>query len=238
LELARVLLCSADAGDRPCLECRHCRRLQENPDHPDFHVLERDLKASTSIGATRGFFKGVLLAPYEAEVQVYVVAEAESLRPEAADTLLKILEEPPGSTPRYFFLLSASRASLLPTVRSRCLSFYLGPSQSLEEERVQGLAQELRECLVQFQETGSPSYLLAAAAVLEKGGAWDDPRNRRPWDEGAAALLACAREPLWKRSTMLSLLALAQDLQVAHRWRERGLRPARILEGLVFRHLA
>lgn len=238
-DLARILLCSAAIEIRPCGQCKHCRRLAEtpSPNHPDYHVLERDLKASTSIGATREFFRGVLLAPFEASAQIFVVAEAESLRPDAADTLLKLLEEPPGTTPRHFILLSASRASLLPTVRSRCLSYYLGPAEALGQERVEMLSRELLDCLHAYRESRSPVYLLVAAAALEKGGKWEDPRDRRPWDEGAAALLLCAREAGLDAETKGACLALAQDLQEAAKWRERGLRPHRILEGLVSRRL-
>ena len=239
-DLARVLLCGAAAEERPCDHCIHCRRLGETPtpNHPDYHVLERDLKASTSIGATREFFRGVLLAPFEASAQVFVVAEAESLRPDAADTLLKLLEEPPGTTPRYFILLASSRASLLATVRSRCLSYYLGPAEALGGERVGLMAQELLDSLYAYRESLSPIYLLVVAAALEKGGKWEDPRDRRPWDEGAAALLLCAQEEGFDVEMKGALLELAQDLQEAPRWRERGLQPARILEGLVSRRLS
>ncbi|HEY4591368.1 MAG TPA: hypothetical protein VIJ61_03105, partial [Thermoanaerobaculia bacterium] len=54
LELARTLLCEAAPEARPCGVCRHCRRIvwpgtekEETAFHPDFQVLERDLKAST-----------------------------------------------------------------------------------------------------------------------------------------------------------------------------------------------
>ena len=52
IELGRVLLCEKDA-ERPCGSCRHCRRVawpasKDEKFHPDFHVLERDLRTSTS----------------------------------------------------------------------------------------------------------------------------------------------------------------------------------------------
>ena len=241
-ELARVLLCVGPRDQRPCGVCSPCRRLtgetEEEPGHPDVHVLERDLKAATSIGATREFFRGIGLAPFEGAAQVFVVAEAESLRPDAADTLLKLLEEPPGTTPRHFLLLTPSRASLLPTVRSRCLAYYLGPGDALGRERVDGLAEEVQECLVAYRDTGAGVYLLVLAAVLEKGGGWADPRDRQPWNEVAAAILRCAQDPALDPGERRALLALAQDLLEAHRWRERGVTPTRILEGLVARRLA
>ena len=96
LELARTLLCEAPAAARPCGVCRHCRRIVW-PDaavagtqfHPDFQVLERDLKASTSVDATRELLRTAQVSPFEARGQVFVIASAESLTGEAANALLK-----------------------------------------------------------------------------------------------------------------------------------------------------
>src|SRR5262249_53035952 len=84
-----------------CGACRHCRRIvwpgedEAAPFHPDFQVLERDLKASTSVDATREMLRTAQVSPYEARGQVFVIASAESLTGEAANALLKNLEEPP-----------------------------------------------------------------------------------------------------------------------------------------------
>ena len=136
VEIAGMLLCASPAEARPCSvppeggrqgqeeRCRHCRRIGWPPDsfHPDFQVLERDLRTSTSAGATKKFLATAYQAPFEARGQVFVIAEAESLTGGAADALLKLLEEPPGTSPRHFLLLAASRLDLLPTLRSRSCS--------------------------------------------------------------------------------------------------------------------
>ena len=66
----------------------------------DVGVLRRDLKTSTSVDATRELLRLTQQSPFEARGQVLVIAEAESLTPEAANALLKQLEEPPTSAPR------------------------------------------------------------------------------------------------------------------------------------------
>ncbi|HSF44299.1 MAG TPA: hypothetical protein VLT87_31215, partial [Thermoanaerobaculia bacterium] len=123
LTLARALLCEAPSPEaRPCGVCRHCRRIVwpgsaeagETLFHPDFQVLARDLKTSTSVEATREMLKTAQFSPFEARGQVFVVASAESLTGEAANALLKTLEEPPVSAPRNFLLLAPSRLDLLP----------------------------------------------------------------------------------------------------------------------------
>ena len=67
VDFARVLLCQEPAPERPCGVCRHCRRIawpgDEAPFHPDFQVLLRDLKASTSVDATRAMLRTAQVSP-------------------------------------------------------------------------------------------------------------------------------------------------------------------------------
>ncbi|MEL7061450.1 MAG: hypothetical protein AAGN46_15610 [Acidobacteriota bacterium] len=261
MELARSLLCDRPPAERGCDPsdddvCRHCRRLRwpergAEHFHPDLHVLERDLKTSTSIDATKAFLRGAWEAPYEAQGQVFVVAEAHSLGAGAADSLLKMLEEPPERSPRHFILLAPSRLDLSATLRSRSLSVFLSATAQHEPERVDALARALGPPLDGFFASGSTFHLLAAASVLEAGAdGWDDARARRPWELAAAAVLGYLharrgldRPPGDEASAALgdaqrrALLALAEALLDAPRLRLRAIAPARILEGLLVRHL-
>ena len=97
-------------------------------------VLERDLKTSTSVEATKSFLQAAQLSPFEARGQVFVIASADTLTGEAANALLKTLEEPHSGAPRHFVLLAPSRFDLLPTVRSRCKPV-MGPGSSPSESR-------------------------------------------------------------------------------------------------------
>jgi DNA polymerase-3 subunit delta' len=108
-----ALLC-ADAG---CGQCRSCR-LALDGHHPNVFLIEpegRDIHVDTIreevwIPASR-------TAP-EPGRKVFVIREADRLSPAAADTLLKVLEEPPADA---VFLLMSARAHELPeTVLSRC----------------------------------------------------------------------------------------------------------------------
>jgi hypothetical protein len=243
LELARTLLCEAAPEARPCGVCRHCRRVVwpgadgEGAFHPDFQVLERDLKASTSVDATRELLRTAQVSPFEARGQVFVVASAESLTGEAANALLKNLEEPHVSAPRNFFLLAPSRLDLLRTLRSRSLAVFLGPAEPIDPAAIEPLARAFAAAAAAWTASGSPVYLLSAAAALLPAGGWEDPRSGRPWAVAAAAVLrslALEGETAGRRAR----LALAEALLEAPALRLRGIAAERILEGLVARHLA
>jgi hypothetical protein len=246
VELARLLLCAAPPEERPCLVCKHCRRIawpeEGGPFHPDFQVLLRDLKASTSVDATRGLLRGAQVSPFEARGQVFVVASAESLTPEAANALLKALEEPHLTAPRNFFLLAPSSLDLLPTLRSRSLAVYLGPAEAVEGEAAQPLARAFGAAVAEYARTGASVYVLTAAEALGSAGGFEDPRSGRPWGIAAAAVLAvvraAGRESTLEEKARRALLALAEELLGGPALRLRGIPPERILEGLVARHLA
>jgi hypothetical protein len=240
VELARTLQCEKDPEQRPCGECRHCRRIDAGDSgehfHPDFQIRERDLRTVTSVEATKRFLETAQVTPFEARGQVFVIAAAESLSPGAADALLKNLEEPHESSPRHFLLLAPSQFDLQPTLRSRSLPIYLGAAEGLEDELVVGLTAAVTARLESYWESGAAVELMAAAGVIEASADWRDPRAERPWALAAAALLRAAEsvEPPRRRR----LLDLAAALFEAPPLRLRGISPRRILEGLVFRHLA
>jgi DNA polymerase III delta subunit-like protein len=181
VELARHLLCAAAPAERPCGACRHCLRIawpaaaggssQAAPFHPDFQVLERDLKTVTSVDATRELMRVAQVSPFEARGQVFVIASAESLSGEAANALLKNLEEPYVSAPRHFLLLAPSRLDLLPTLRSRSLAVFLGPAVTPDADRVEVLARAFAAAAGAYAETGAAVYLLSAAEALAAAGA-------------------------------------------------------------------
>jgi hypothetical protein len=245
LQLARALLCEAAPAARPCGACRHCRRIAaaggdagETPFHPDFQVLERDLKASTSVDATRELLKTAQLSPFEARGQVFVVASAESLTGEAANALLKSLEEPHASAPRHFLLLAPSRLDLLPTLRSRSLAVFLGAAEAVDPAAVEPMARAFSAAVSAWAASGSPIFLLSAAAALEKAGGWEDPRAGRPWALAAAAALRSLELDAGPAGGRRARLALAEALLEGPALRLRGIPAERILEGLVARHLA
>lgn len=105
--------------------------------HPDLAVLERSENARTGrmrteivVDDVRALSHFLRLTPAEAGWRVAVVDPADDLNREAANALLKILEEPP---PRALLLLVAhAPGRLLPTIRSRCRRLMLSPLAEAE----------------------------------------------------------------------------------------------------------
>ena len=272
LELARTLLCERTApAERPCGACPHCRRIAwpDEPDaafHPDFAVLGRDLKTSTSAEATRDFLRVAHSSPFEARGQVFVVAEADTLSAEAGDALLKLLEEPGLAAPRHFLLLAPSRLDLPETLRSRSLSIYLGePGLPVGEEVVAVVEEGFLGSVLRWRAGGGAIWLVDAARRLRSVGIWEDPkfqadtkrsewprlldeerfesgfkdpRAERPWISAATVVRRVALGERAEPPLRGALFALAESLLAAPPMRLRGISPERILEGLLARHLA
>ncbi len=116
-EYAKAANCEkgASLGDS-CDECSSCLRIASG-NHPD--VLEIRPDGRLKIEQVRSALKHVEYKPLEGRVKVAILLHAELMTAEAANCLLKSLEEPPGSS--LFILTTTSPASVLPTVASRCL---------------------------------------------------------------------------------------------------------------------
>ncbi len=130
LEFARALLCTGEHP--PCDACPACRRVQAGT-HPDLHRVEGTGKGGTiRIDQVRELRQGAALAPVHGPYRIYVVPHMERATAEAANALLKTLEEPP---PQVVLLLTTSHlAALLPTIVSRCQVLALRPLPREEVE--------------------------------------------------------------------------------------------------------
>ena len=115
-----------------CGVCSPCRKIVANQ-HPDIITIS---PASTviRIDQIRALLETLALKPHEARQRVVVIAEARAMNPEAANALLKVLEEPPDRT---LMVLTAGQPSdLLPTVVSRCRQIRFLPLKSTQIERL------------------------------------------------------------------------------------------------------
>lgn len=119
LAFARALLCSRPAGGDACGKCRECRQV-EHQNHPDLYFVQ-PTGTSIKIEQIRGIQRRALYRPYQGGRKLFLIREAEVMTLEAANCLLKTLEEPPGDT--VFMLLSARPQALLPTILSRCQQY-------------------------------------------------------------------------------------------------------------------
>ncbi|HSA90347.1 MAG TPA: DNA polymerase III subunit delta', partial [Burkholderiales bacterium] len=124
---AQLLLCEG-AGKRPCDACDACRWFLAG-NHPDLRRLEPEAlwaekpdKPSRviKIEQVRELADFLYIGSHRGRLRVALVHPAEDMNENAANALLKGLEEPPAGA--VFILVSHRPAQLLPTIRSRCVA--------------------------------------------------------------------------------------------------------------------
>ena len=139
-EMAKALNC-VSTDSRPCDQCRSCGQIERGT-HPDVHLLvPGGASSQVKIDHVRTLLSRIALRPFSGTYQVAILDGAEHLTEEAANSLLKALEEPPACT--RFLLLTAQVADCLPTVISRCQLIRCHP---LPPEVVQRLLIEQQAC--------------------------------------------------------------------------------------------
>lgn len=131
LDLARAVNCVPSGDDiPPCGACGQCRRIASGI-HPDIRVVGLEtarsgrLRTLISIEQVRDVQRELTLLPYEGASRVVIFESAELFSEEAANSLLKTLEEPPDRV--LILLLASDSASVLPTILSRCRQLRLRP---------------------------------------------------------------------------------------------------------------
>ena len=138
INLAQALNCQAT--ERPCGECLSCQKIA-SANHADVQVIglvpgenssETKLRTEISIDQIRQMQHSASLPPFEGRCKVFIIDGAELLSNEAANCLLKTLEEPVG---KIIFVLLTTNERLLPaTVISRCQRLELPPLAATEVE--------------------------------------------------------------------------------------------------------
>jgi len=138
LNLAQALNCEAD--ESPCGECASCQKIA-SAKHADVQIIGLTHNANSaqakpqveiSIDQIRQLQHSANLPPFEGKCKVFIIDGAEIMSNEAANCLLKTLEEP---IDRVIFILLTTNERLLPaTVISRCQRLELPPLATTEIE--------------------------------------------------------------------------------------------------------
>lgn len=116
--LANYLLCSAPVDGLACHQCRSCQLLQSGT-HPDLQWLQpEEAGKRIKVDQVRLLVNFLTHTSQQGGKKVAIISPAESMNTNAANALLKSLEEPAADT--FLFLVADSPARLLPTIRSRC----------------------------------------------------------------------------------------------------------------------
>jgi DNA polymerase-3 subunit gamma/tau len=116
--LAKAVNCAGRGKSKPCNHCEMCQAITEGR---ALDVIEIDAASNRGIDEIRDLREKVNYAPNQARYKVYIVDEVHMLTKEAANALLKTLEEPP---PYVIFILATTEIHKVPaTILSRCQRF-------------------------------------------------------------------------------------------------------------------
>ncbi len=146
---AKTLFCPHKVDIHPCDECHVCRRISSG-NHPDVHWIEPD-GHSIKIEQIKNLQAEFTYSGLESEQKVYILTAAHTLTVNAANRILKFLEEPNNQTTA--LLLTEHGGQILPTIRSRCQLIDLQPLNEM------GFRRELETIGIPSSETALLSTL-------------------------------------------------------------------------------
>lgn len=115
LAFAKGICCDEKEFDY-CNTCRICKNIDKKV-YSDLHILSAN-NESIKIDQIRTVIKDASESSYEGGKKVFIIEGINKLRKEAANALLKIIEEPPVNT---YFILLANSLNILPTIKSRTI---------------------------------------------------------------------------------------------------------------------
>jgi DNA polymerase-3 subunit delta' len=172
LRLAQALNCTQPpAAGQPCETCRDCRQI-EAMQHPDLAVIQAESEGGVlKVDQVREVQHSLSLKPYQSKFRVALFLRFQEANDNAANALLKTLEEAPAHA--VLLLTADSAEQLLPTITSRCEILRLRP---LSPDRVAAYLQDHganqdQARLLAHLSGGRPGYarrLLADPSLLEE----------------------------------------------------------------------
>ena len=129
-----ALLCTGDVNleMEPCTQCLSCKRLEDH-NYPDFHLIEPE-EQTIKIDQILKLQEVISYKPLAGEKTVVVIDPADKMNLQAANALLKTLEEP---TPHTLLILISSKPFSLPvTLLSRCQKVFFYPLSHSQIETI------------------------------------------------------------------------------------------------------
>ncbi|MEM9826281.1 MAG: AAA family ATPase [Planctomycetota bacterium] len=233
--LAQTLMCRTrePAEMDPCGVCPDCIQVHAGT-HPDLaRVRKPDGRASIPIDLLigppearmqEGFCRDLRMRPLQGRCRVGILQDADSLQIEAANCLLKTLEEPPAGA--VIIVIGSSEQRQLPTIRSRCRVVRMGPLAEADAANVlrtrMGVDASSETMIQAIRDCGGD--LRAAARCLGSTG----QALRQTWQQTLSApvidplavirelnsqMNAAGKEPAKRRDALRDALAMIISLQ-------------------------
>ncbi|WP_083323809.1 DNA polymerase III subunit delta' [Corynebacterium sp. HMSC036D03] len=171
---AAALMCTSkdENGDPGCGQCAACRAVLEQQKHTDLVFVDPKEQFIT-VGEARDVIGRAASLPSVAPWRVVIFNKADRLRNEAANALLKTVEEPPERTVIVMVAPSADPQDFSQTLRSRCRHLYI-PSPSVEGVVKQLVAEGASEhdarlaAVTSLQHVGRARHLVQDAGVQKR----------------------------------------------------------------------
>ncbi len=121
MSMAKALFCNAPGADY-CDQCATCRKIDSH-NHPDVFWLRPSGKARViKIDMVRNLQASLSLKSYEGGKKIAFILESDNMREDAANAMLKTIEEPTENT--ILVLMAGDIERILPTIVSRCQQLY------------------------------------------------------------------------------------------------------------------
>lgn len=165
LFLSKSLFCSEKNGIFPCEKCRNCK-LIEQEEFPDVTMIkpQNQVIKTERIRELVGQFSQ---SGIENQRQVFIIEQAEKMHVNAANSLLKVIEEPQSEI--YIFFLTDDEEQMLPTIRSRTQIFQFKKQVSTLMSQLEeaGLVKNKAKLLAQFSQSQTE-----ADKLVHQAGFW------------------------------------------------------------------
>ena len=151
LFLSKSLFCTEKQGVLPCESCRNCKLIDQE-EFPDVTII-RPMNQIIRTERIRELVGQFSQSGIENQRQVFIIEQAEKMHSNAANSLLKVIEEPQSET--YIFFLTNDQEQMLPTIRSRTQIFQFKKQEAnliFQLEKL-GLVKKKARLLAQFSQS-------------------------------------------------------------------------------------
>ena len=165
LFLSKSLFCSEKNGIFPCEKCRNCK-LIEQEEFPDVTMIKPQNQVIKT-ERIRELVSQFSQSGIENQRQVFIIEQAEKMHVNAANSLLKVIEEPQSEI--YIFFLTDDEEQMLPTIRSRTQIFQFKKQVSTLMSQLEeaGLVKNKAKLLAQFSQSQAE-----ADKLVHQAGFW------------------------------------------------------------------
>ena len=230
LFLAKSLFCTDKQGVLPCESCRSCKLIDQE-EYPDVTIV-RPINQIIKTERIRELVGQFSQSGIESQRQVFIIEQADKMHLNAANSLLKVIEEPQSEV--YIFFLTNDEDKILPTIRSRTQIFQFKKQEAnliFQLEKL-GLVKKKARLLAQFSQSQIEAEKLLNQAtfwtlVEESERLFSDILSRKRESYLQVAKLASLADDKEKQDQVLRILEVLAGQEILQTGAQR------ILENLV-----